>query len=629
MSYGVFQRDIKSDVPLLALADLMSLGLRWAQSNCHMCRWNLMAMSSRLMPRRSEGPDQAADLRPFNCSGLGRRALPFGLIGAVALVSLAFSPAPQSMGDLVIGGVLLFVSGLSLLLPWSSLPEWGTVFVPLTYLAGTVMLILATGSSGSGLGILILAPVVWTALYHRKWESAVVLCALLVALVITSLTPVVDPGTVIFRRLFLWAVLSGTFVVAAFELRNRLVGQLQKREERLRQTKAVQVAAEELTTILDPDYAIERAVRLAAELASPPGAADRRAQYCRVDGGVVTLVAQYDETGQQVDGTFALEEHPKLRYAFGTGRPVSGRLNAEVMGSGVQAIVERLAVSNGLYVPVKYLGRIDGVLAVSVRGEIDADLFEQCKAIGHLLELALSNALSHRELLRSNAELEQFAYVASHDLSEPLRHIAGFTQLMSKRYASQLDAEALQFMTFILDGVEQMKTMIDDLLQYSQVSRSEYELREVDCNEMVDELARSFDQGQVIRAGRLPTVLADPGALRRVFQNLIGNGLKYVPPGRSPVVRISASELGQSWKFSVSDNGIGIAGEHRQRIFKLFQRLHSRDAYPGSGLGLAICQRIVERHSGRIWCDQNDGDCGGATFSFTLPCVKVTSSVSA
>jgi PAS domain S-box-containing protein len=224
------------------------------------------------------------------------------------------------------------------------------------------------------------------------------------------------------------------------------------------------------------------------------------------------------------------------------------------------------------------------------------------------------------ELARSNEELEQFAYVASHDLSEPLRTVAGFVQLLSQRYKGRLDADADEFIGFALDGVTRMQALIQDLLTYSRVSRLEYKLDTVDAGAMVADLAQANTGPGAVTWSALPIVQADPGQLRRVFQNLIGNGLKFVGPGREPHVHVSAAREGAKWCFAVKDNGIGVPARHHERIFKMFQRLHSQDDFPGTGIGLAVCQRIIERHGGEMWVESTEGV--GSTFFFTLAVPK-------
>jgi PAS domain S-box-containing protein len=221
------------------------------------------------------------------------------------------------------------------------------------------------------------------------------------------------------------------------------------------------------------------------------------------------------------------------------------------------------------------------------------------------------------ELSRSNAELLQFAYVASHDLAEPLRTVASFIQLLAQRYVGRLDADADEFIGFTLDGVKQMQTLIQDLLSYSNVSHLDYNLATVDCAELIAEVCAALHAEDAITHSDLPCVMADASQLRRVFQNLIGNGLKFVPPDRDPAITVAAHRREGCWQFSVADNGIGIAKEYRDQIFKMFLRLHNQDEFPGSGMGLSICQRIVERHGGQLWIESVEHE--GSTFHFTIP----------
>jgi PAS domain S-box-containing protein len=225
------------------------------------------------------------------------------------------------------------------------------------------------------------------------------------------------------------------------------------------------------------------------------------------------------------------------------------------------------------------------------------------------------------ELERSNADLQQFAYVASHDLSEPLRMVSSYVQLLERRYSDQLDQDAHEFIEFAVDGVNRMQRLIEDLLAYSRVGTSEYRHERVDVGGLVEDTLRGMratvgDSGAIVTHDSLPEIVGDPGQLRQLFQNLISNAIKFVEQG-PPRVHVSAERDGREWRFAVADNGIGIDPHHADRIFAVFKRLHGRDSYPGSGIGLSICKRIVERHNGRIWVEPNDG--GGSRFCFTLP----------
>ncbi|MDX6643412.1 MAG: hypothetical protein QOD76_1374, partial [Solirubrobacteraceae bacterium] len=225
------------------------------------------------------------------------------------------------------------------------------------------------------------------------------------------------------------------------------------------------------------------------------------------------------------------------------------------------------------------------------------------------------------ELERSNADLEQFAYVASHDLSEPLRMVSGFVQLLAQRYRGQLDANADEFIDFTVDGVGRMQQLIDDLLAFSRVGKGEGEGARVDCDAAVRRALGSLaaqieESGGAVEAETLPPVIGRDAEINQLFQNLLSNAWKFSGE-EPPQVCVRAEPDGDMWLFSVIDNGIGIESRHAERIFKMFQRLHARDAYPGTGIGLPICKRVVERHGGRIWVEPAPG--GGSAFRFTLP----------
>ncbi|NJK68291.1 MAG: response regulator [Microcoleus sp. CSU_2_2] len=233
-------------------------------------------------------------------------------------------------------------------------------------------------------------------------------------------------------------------------------------------------------------------------------------------------------------------------------------------------------------------------------------------------------ALNHytEELTRSNAELEQFAYVASHDLQAPLSTIAGYAQLLESRYQNLLDAQAHKFIRNIINSCVRMQTLIDDLLEYSGVGRSQKPFLLTDCNRVFEEACANLQlaigkKQATVTSGDLPVVVADRSQLVQLFQNLIGNAIKYGGVDRPIIVRVSVALQGNSWLFSVEDNGIGIAEQYQKQIFQIFQRLHTQREYSGTGIGLAICQKIVERHGGRIWVESEPDR--GATFYFSLP----------
>ena len=225
------------------------------------------------------------------------------------------------------------------------------------------------------------------------------------------------------------------------------------------------------------------------------------------------------------------------------------------------------------------------------------------------------------ELKRSNEELEQFAYVASHDLQEPLRMISSYTQLLEKRYKDKLDDKANTFIHYAVDGANRMQRLINDLLSYSRISTRGGRFETIDCNGLVDRVLDTFSEtiqetGARITRGELPEITGDASQLDRLFQNLVGNAIKFCKD-RTPVIHIDAETHDRQWVFCVQDNGIGIDPKFDERIFVIFQRLHGRGEFPGTGIGLAICKRIVQRHGGEMWVESDLGK--GSRFYFSIP----------
>jgi PAS domain S-box-containing protein len=287
--------------------------------------------------------------------------------------------------------------------------------------------------------------------------------------------------------------------------------------------------------------------------------------------------------------------------------------------------------------PIPVGGKFYGVMEFFGR-EVrprDERILEIARTVGHQIgqfiarkqaEAALQEAndqltVKAEQLSRSNAELEQFAYVASHDLQEPLRMIASYTQLILRRYGDRFDGDAREFMDFIVDGATRMKQLIEDLLAYSRVGTHGKAFRPTDSGAAVQKALANLRAAIESSTGTvthdpLPTINADEFQLVQLFQNLIGNALKF-KGAETPRVHISVNEQADTWTFGVKDNGIGIDGEYFDRIFMVFQRLHSRTDYPGTGIGLAICKKVVDRHGGRLWIESGVGS--GSTFWFTVP----------
>ncbi len=300
-----------------------------------------------------------------------------------------------------------------------------------------------------------------------------------------------------------------------------------------------------------------------------------------------------------------------------------------VVGIGLRRMVLRPVSDLATQVRAVVVGETDR--QVDVEGpreirELGADVEAMRRHI--LRELDHAQAVNRqlddqaRELERSNRDLEQFAYVASHDLQEPLRKVASFCQLLQRRYGGKLDERADQYIAFAVDGAQRMQQLINDLLAFSRVGRTTESFRPVDLGAVAAAAAEQLERarkevGGEIVLGDLPTVPGDPGLLQALLANLIGNGLKFHRKGVAPVVRVDAQRDGATWAITVVDNGIGIEPEYGDKVFVIFQRLHGRDAYSGTGIGLALAKKIVEFHQGHIALSPGDGP--GTTIRFTLP----------
>lgn len=296
--------------------------------------------------------------------------------------------------------------------------------------------------------------------------------------------------------------------------------------------------------------------------------------------------------------------------------PILGRLLATLAAGATSAEAEMSARTLGG-------GRIDLRVGLSLLpGGRDQRRGILCAAaIPASGELHATLARTREELQRSTQELDHFAYVASHDLQEPLRMVASYTQLLARRYQDVLDERAGKYIHYIVDGAKRMQGLISDLLLLSRVGTRGKPLQPIDCTEMVDQVLDDLkttvrDAGASVTCDPLPVVMADPGQLAQLFQNLLSNALKF-RGAAAPRIHVSARQSGNEWIFSVQDNGVGIPEKHLDAVFLAFRRLHERDRYPGSGIGLALAKKIVERHRGRIWVESEPDH--GSTFYVALP----------
>ena len=313
--------------------------------------------------------------------------------------------------------------------------------------------------------------------------------------------------------------------------------------------------------------------------------------------------------GQEV--TNIIPEGFAERLIADGNRSASEALTQQI-GAGIELSGRR---KDGTEFPIEImlspLESADGVLVTAAI----RDITERRRSEEHLVKTVW-------ELKRSNDELQQFAYVSSHDLQEPLRMVSSYTQLLAKRYKGRLDSDADEFIAFAVDGCNRMQGLIQDLLAYSRAGTSERELRKVPSENALRKALTNLrimikQSGAVVTHDALPTVRADETQLTQVFQNLVGNAIKY-RRAEDPRVHVSAARNGgNEWTFSVGDNGLGIDPQYFERIFVLFQRLHGRDEFEGTGIGLAICKKIVERQGGRIWVESQPEK--GSTFYFALP----------
>jgi signal transduction histidine kinase len=346
------------------------------------------------------------------------------------------------------------------------------------------------------------------------------------------------------------------------------------------------------------------------------------------------------------DGSFYYPAQKGFSQEFLIANPIleSGSADERVFTSGEPIVAENIAADARIkrkrqlqygfnscaLLPLAVGNEVRGIIHLASRqtgyfaGEKEDYLMAIARLMGIVIEnnaLLQSSVRAAEELRRSNKELEQFAYVASHDLQEPLRMVTGYTQLLAKRYGDSLDQKAKEYIGFAVDGAKRMQGLIEDLLTYSRVGSRGEAFASTDCEAVLGKTLAGLrvgiqECGATVSHDPLPTVMGDEFQLGQLFQNLLGNALKY-RDSKAPQVHVSCKQETEQWTFAVQDNGIGIEPQYRERIFQIFQRLHTREEYEGSGIGLAICKKIVERHGGKIWVESELGK--GATFYFTIP----------
>lgn len=315
-------------------------------------------------------------------------------------------------------------------------------------------------------------------------------------------------------------------------------------------------------------------------------------------------------------------QHPTLRSNF-IAQPTARGMGAGRDLHALRKDGSEVAVEIGL-TPIRHHDQIyvlSSIIDISWRKALEADLRTMNNELEmRVVERTEALQITNDALIRSNTDLQQFAYIASHDLQTPLRSISGFVQLLANAYADKLDDQARNWINRTVDNTQRMHTLINDLLSYSRVDSRARAFAPVDMNVLVEEIKQLYEtdlqlSGGTITYDTLPTVSGDAAQLTQLLTNLIGNSLKY-HSDEPPKVHISAYWNEYEWFFLIRDNGLGIAPKHHDSIFEIFKRLHTNQTYPGTGIGLAICRRVVHRHSGRIWVESTPGI--GSTFFFTL-----------
>jgi PAS domain S-box-containing protein len=409
----------------------------------------------------------------------------------------------------------------------------------------------------------------------------------------------------------------------------------QAQEELQRQNQRAQLFAE-VTLKIRQSLQLQEILQATVTEVQKMLNADRVLVYRLWADGTGSGVAEavLPELPQVLNCTFPAEVFPeeyRQLYLQGRIQSIANIEDDKEIASCLIEFVKQFQVKAKLVVPIVAQAELWGLLIAhqchsprqwsSFEMELMKQLADQIGIALTQSQLLEQETRQRQELARSNTELQQFAYIASHDLQEPLRMITSYLQLLERRYRGKLDADADDFIAFAVDGATRMKTLINDLLAYSRVGTHGKSFEPIDCTVVVERaivnlkiaIAESY---ATVTYDALPTVVGDAGQLVQLFQNLIGNAIKFRGEA-APIVQIWAERQAQQWQFSVQDNGIGIDPQYAKRIFVIFQRLHQRSEYSGTGIGLAVCKKIVERHNGEIWVQSEPGQ--GSTFCFTIP----------
>jgi PAS domain S-box-containing protein len=415
------------------------------------------------------------------------------------------------------------------------------------------------------------------------------------------------------REVWVHSGIQAVFAAVIFTLALRLT-----HSERRRDVLSAEMLAAERAHVESLERAVaERTAELHASLTALTESETRFRRIVDISPTPLVLTRRHDNRVVYVNARAAEAFGVSQKRAEGEVAPdywvdpaERGRLLATLLSQGqIQNVEARLKRANGEV----FTALLSGA-TITLEGE-------------ELVLIAVLDITDRKRLeeetARSNRDLEQFSYAVSHDLQEPLRMVASYLALLERRYKDKLDGEAHEFIAFAVDGAQRMSRMITDLLEYSRVHRRGNRFTPIALDQVLDDALANLSTaisecGAQVTAQPLPTVTGDASQLMRVFQNLIGNALKYRKPDKPPHISVTAEQDGGFWVVSVRDDGIGIDPAHTGRLFQVFQRLHPRGVYEGTGVGLALCRRILERHGGRIWVE-SAGEGLGSTFRFAIP----------